>query len=213
MKRILLYITAVLLGATCASGQTIAGLFASMPDSIVPVMSKNNRLDCIDFFNSKMTSNVQNNYNGKSSIEEMTDTYLLVHPTSRSKAEMKLYTAGDGHKIIAVAYTYISAASETVLRFYSDQWKPLDAGSLIAIPSPDELTRQCDTLDAGHQAKAMALLQSAYKCASINKDSGDITFALSTSALTADEQSAATPCMAGPLKFAWNGKKFEKQQH
>ena len=64
MKHFFLIVTATLCVWT-AKAQDMERIFAEMPDSIVPVMTKNNRLDCIDFYKSKMKSNVENIYGGK----------------------------------------------------------------------------------------------------------------------------------------------------
>ena len=50
-----LIIMAAMFCTVAAKAQNMEKLFGEMPDSIVPVMSKTNRLDCIDFFKSKMT--------------------------------------------------------------------------------------------------------------------------------------------------------------
>ena len=47
-----LIIMAAMFCTVAAKAQNMEKLFGEMPDSIVPVMSKTNRLDCIDFFKS-----------------------------------------------------------------------------------------------------------------------------------------------------------------
>lgn len=211
MKRLLVYITAAMLCAAGAEAQNMEKLFAEMPDSIVPVMSKTNRLDCIDFFKSKMTGNVQNIFNGRSSISDLDENYLLLKPTSRSQVEMRLYSAGAETKIIAVAYTYMAPARETALAFYTTKWEKLNTADFISLPQKKDFIKEDGAYDAEKLEKARGILSDAFVFATIGKESGDISFALSTDALTETDLKQASPYMAQPPKYAWNGKKFARQ--
>ena len=159
MKRLLIYITAAILYAAGAEAQNMEKLFAEMPDSIVPVMSKTNRLDCIDFFKSKMTGNVQNIFNGRSSISDLDENYLLLKPTSRSLVEMRLYGAGAETKIIAVAYTYMAPARETALAFYTTKWEKLETADFISLPQKKDFVKESGATDAEKLEKAKGIYE------------------------------------------------------
>ncbi len=211
MKRMLAYIAAAIFCAAGAMAQNMEKLFAEMPDSIVPVMSKNNRLDCIDFFKSKMTGNVRNNFGGRCSISYLDSNYIRLQPTSRSQVEMKLYGAKAENKIIAVAYTYMSPAKETTLAFYDTKWKRLKTAAYIRLPKKNELISESGKNDIEKFEKAKGILADAFACATIDSVGGEISFQLSTDALNEDEKKLATPYIAQPLCYKWNGKKFERQ--
>ena len=211
MKRLLAYITAAMLCAAGAEAQNMEKLFAEMPDSIVPVMSKTNRLDCIDFFKSKMTANVQNVFNGRSSISDLDENYLLLKPTSRSQVEMRLYNVGAETGIIAVAYTYMAPAKETTLAFYTTKWEKLETADYISLPQKKDFVKESGAADTEKLEKAKGILADAFIFATIGKESGDISFALSTDALAEADLKQAAPYMAQPPRYVWNGKKFARQ--
>ena len=211
MKRLLIYIAAATLCAAGAQAQNMEKLFAEMPDSIVPVMSKTNRLDCIDFFKSNMTGNVHNIFNGRSSISDLGENYLLLKPTSRSQVEMRLYSAGAGTQIIAVAYTYMAPARETTLAFYTTKWEKLETAGYISLPQKKDFVKESPASDTEKLEKARGILSDAFVSATIDKESGDISFALSTDALTETDLKQAAPYMAQPPRYVWNGKKFARQ--
>lgn len=196
-------ICAALLAATAsagAAGQTVDSLFAAMPDSIVPVMSRDNRLDCLDFYKSGMTANVRNILGGKCSIDTMGADYLRLSPTAASDVELRLYGADGGAEVVAVAYTYGAPARETVVRFYSaDGWKPIATASLIEVPAKAELVRP-----GGGDA-----LDDAFVCASMAD--GSVTFSLSTDGLSPDDLKKAKPYVGAPISYAWNGRRFERK--
>lgn len=204
MIRMRQYIYAALvaaMGATGAAGQTVDTLLANMPDSIVPVMSRDNRLDCIDFYKSKMTANVRNLFGGKCSIDTMSADYLRLSPTVASQVELRRFVGADSAAIVAVAYTYSAPAKETVVKFYNAaDWKPLKASSLLAAPGKAEFVRPGNGADA---------LDDAFVCASMAD--GTITFSLSTAGLSADDLEKAKPYVGAPISYAWNGKRFDRK--
>lgn len=203
-----LIIMAAMFCTVAAKAQNMEKLFGEMPDSIVPVMSKTNRLDCIDFFKSKMTSNVQNIYNGKSRISDLTENFLVLQPTTSSQVEMRTYDVEGKGRIIAVAYTYMAPAKETTLAFYDMSWKKLKTADFISLPQKNEFIIKNDTADSENLEKAKGILADAFVFAEIDKDSGNISFALSTEAVTDDKLKKALPYIARPPRYAWNSKKF-----
>ncbi len=200
MKRIIIYIFALAAGTVSAGAQTMEKLFSSMPDSIVPVMSKNNRLDCIDFYKSNMKSNVQNLFGGKSSISEMTDDYMKLAPTASSLTEIKILSTTGGDKLIMVAYTFASPGKETAMAFYTTQWQRLKTSDYIEMPQAGETAE-----------KAKNLVSAAFVCANVDKQNGNISFSLSTEGFSAKEQETAKPFIAPNIIYTWNGKRFARQ--
>ena len=194
-----------------AKAQNMEKLFGEMPDSIVPVMSKTNRLDCIDFFKSKMTSNVQNIYNGKSRISDLTENFLVLQPTTSSQVEMRTYEVEGKGRIIAVAYTYMAPAKETTLAFYDTNWKKLQTADFISLPQKNEFIIKSDTANSEKLEKAKGILADAFIFAEIEKDNGNISFALSTNGLVDADLKKVLPYMAREPQYIWNGKKFAKQ--
>ena len=74
ITRILL--TGILLGGMpvgSAAQQTISEVFREMPDSLLPTLSKNNRLDMLDFMASGMKAEVTNRLGGRSEMTALTD--------------------------------------------------------------------------------------------------------------------------------------------
>lgn len=210
MKRILTTILAALAISGAACGQTAEKLLASMPDSIIPVMTKTNRLDCIDFYKSKMKASVDNAYGGKSQLLELTDSYARLQPTASSGVQMHTYKSAGGSTVVALVYTYAAPSRESELAFYDAKWQPL-AAALITPPAHDKLTMRPDTASAAHAAKAMATLSDAYVCASIDAASGDISFCLSTDGLTLEEKEAVKAYVAPAATYRWNGRRFERK--
>ena len=122
-------------------GQTLKSYFVSMPDSIIPLLTKINREDCIDFLDSNMKAEVKNRFGKVSELKKITDNYLLLQVTPNSYVEMKLLSVNDSTKIIGVVKSFKAKAVDSSLAFYSSDWKKLNSKSYITL-----LDRKSDTL-------------------------------------------------------------------
>ena len=65
-------------------------VFAAMPDSVLGIMTKNNRLDCIDFIENTMAAKVHNRFDGDTELKALTVDYLELQLTKNCRVEMKL---------------------------------------------------------------------------------------------------------------------------
>ena len=76
MKRLLFFILHSSFFISCAMAQPMMrDVFAAMPDSVLPLVTKNNRLDCIDFIENNMEARVRNRMGEYVALEALTSTY------------------------------------------------------------------------------------------------------------------------------------------
>ena len=91
MKRIVYILLLFCIYTTSLTARTpIRQWFTDMPDSIMPLLTKNNRLDFIDFIDSHMDAIVTNRLDGKSRMTQLTEDYLHIEYTQSSSVTMKL---------------------------------------------------------------------------------------------------------------------------
>ena len=84
MKKILLF-SAFLFAAVSSVAQVrMRDVFALLPDSILPLMTRNNRLDCIDFIENGMEARVKNKFNDQVVLEALTEDFLLISTSESS---------------------------------------------------------------------------------------------------------------------------------
>lgn len=118
------------LWTTIASAQdvTMKDVFASMPDSIFPYLSHNNRLDMIDFRESGMKAVIDNSLGGKSTLDTLTADYLHLSLNEATTVEMKLVESDrlldDTTKTIVCLSTTFSGM-ESNMEFYTSKWHKL----------------------------------------------------------------------------------------
>lgn len=194
-----------------ASAQNMESIIASMPDDIMPVMTKNDRLDCIDFYKSKMPSKAHNRFGGKCSIDSLTADYASIVPTGSSRVEMRRYSYGNA-SLVVVAYTYAAPAKETELDMYMSDWSAFPDKGKITMPKKSDLVSEVVkglSPDSAHKLKA--LLSETMMCVSIDAASGTLTSSLSFEGLSEENSSALKPYSDVRLRYAWNGRNFVRQ--
>ena len=128
-KRLFSTFTLVVLSVMFAFAQqrtTAAAVFKTMPDSLLPVLSKNNRLDMVDFMEAQMRAEVTNLLEGSSEMTALTDDSLSIRIDTVLCVDMVLRTEADS-TIICLRRTYkISECQmEIVENNYTTTWHPL----------------------------------------------------------------------------------------
>lgn len=133
----------------CHAQVKISDLFRQMPDSLLPVLSENNRLDMIDFMASGMKAEVTNRLGGSSEMTLLTDDSLRVKVSDALAVTLLLITPLDsiesGNKIICCVRTYGTDESmlQSVTSFYTTQWNQMNQMP----PLNDEDTKRIHALD------------------------------------------------------------------
>ena len=92
MKKFLMAFSFWLLALSSASAQDMKmrDVFRQMPDSLMPYLTHNNRLDFIDFLDSNMKAEVKNLLGGTSEMTSLADDSLSIRMSETSKLDLLL---------------------------------------------------------------------------------------------------------------------------
>lgn len=131
-----------------AEAQTMKDMVLSMPDSVMPLLTKDNRADFIDFLANRMRAKVKNVFNEYAYMDTLTADYTFIRPTQSSDVAIKLLPLTDSTKVICMVHTYRADGTESVLRFFDTKWRPLDVAGFVTVPSLVDFvkTRDADSL-------------------------------------------------------------------
>ena len=121
MRKILLLSFLFLVAVPSVAQVRMKDVFAQLPDSVLPLMTRNNRLDCIDFIENNMNARVKNRFNDQVVLEALTEDYLYVRTSESSFVEMKLMPQGND-TLICVNRTYLGPVEDSDVRLYSLDW-------------------------------------------------------------------------------------------
>jgi len=211
MKKLLLFLVFVFISISVdAQSLTAKDAFLSMPDSIFPLLSANNRRDMVDFLANRMEARVRDRFNTNVELKELTDTYLHVQNTEKSHVEMKILQSADSVELITLVRTVQAPASDSQIEFYNKQWQRL---YWIDFPVPEiaEFWNEVpDSLlsDARYAQLSLADLRLTEIKASTEEPIFEVT--LQTSELSEKEKDAAKQ-LVHPIQYVWTGSEFRKK--
>lgn len=132
MKRYLIAVLCALaVGQVSAQDLKMRDVFKQIPDSLVPYLSQNNRLDFIDFLDSNMKAEVRNKLGGMSEMTALTDDSLSIRMSNALQVDMlllKLDQPVDSIQQVVVfsqAFLADSVYRDSKVLFYTPDWKLL----------------------------------------------------------------------------------------
>ena len=142
--RYILFSLCMAFGLTVAAGDsiTIRDAFRQMPDSLLPALTQNNRLDFLDFHDAGMKAEVKNRLGGTSVMTALTNDSLSLKMSQALRTDMLLLTLDEPFdsvsQVIVVGETFLadSVYGETTVRYFTVDWHP------ISVPPLNKLQQQ-----------------------------------------------------------------------
>ena len=155
----------------------IRDIYAEAPDSIFPLLTKNNRLDQIAFRENNMKADVKNKFEDHSELLVLNDKYLKLQLSKHCLVEMRLLN----DSTFCMVQTYNAPASDSQIRFFDTSWNELP--QTVERPSVDEFLSEDVDIDVRLALQALPLIK-----ASLSENSETVTFELQTSELTKEQK-------------------------
>ena len=120
-----------------ASARTIADLFGIEQGTIFPLLTRTNRLDMVDYYNSGQVVDIVNNLSGDSRLLELDSTYLKVQTSNSRVVEMLMRTAGKD-TVITVIETVMTPVPDSRLTQWNVHWQRFTSDKLFSMPAIDD---------------------------------------------------------------------------
>lgn len=172
-------------------------VFAKMPEEILPFVTENNRLDCIDFIENNMQARVKNRFDENVELKTLTDNYLLLQTSEVGKLELKLYPQTDSTAIICAVETVLGPVADSNIRFFDQSWKPVSTfDAQVRRPAVEAFfpnvpeDKRADIDDAMEELRDLTLME-----ARLSPADNTLTWTLSVAELSKDKKKAAQECV------------------
>lgn len=139
-RRFILLCLALLVWSLTVSAQsTMREAFQQAPQSLMPYLTENDRLDLIDFLDSGMKAEVTNQLGGKSELLRLTERFLSLNLSQGLSMKMLLLDSPEPvdsvTQVICLVRTYGIDCRESTVQFYSMKWRQLlTADYMEALP-------------------------------------------------------------------------------
>jgi hypothetical protein len=140
-------------------------------------LTKNNRLDQIDFRENNMKADVKNKFEDHSELLVLNDKYLKLQLSKHCLVEMRLLN----DSTFCMVQTYNAPASDSQIRFFDTSWNELP--QTVERPSVDEFLGEDVDIDVRLALQALPLIK-----ASLSENNETVTFELQTSELTKEQK-------------------------
>ena len=123
--------------STVSTGIKMRDAFISMPDSLLPTLSHNSRLDLIDFFESGMSAEVENLLEGKACLTALAADSLSLRMSGALTVDMRVMPIQgepvDSCRYVLCMIEHFGTApteQETQVSLFSAVWRKLGSWSL-----------------------------------------------------------------------------------
>ena len=209
IKRVLTILAVGIMTAGSVGAEDLRTLFVNMPDSILPTLTKSERMDFLDYMDSGMKARVRNKLGGESVMTALSDNSLTVMTSQSGRMEMVLFPRRNGTNLICIIRTVSARYDDSRLAFYDTDWTPVDANSLIELPQFDDyLTKAALKNDSLDVLRKMSLLRLQSAKAIGNTLEFRYT---SLDYIGEDADRYKSWFKADPIIYIWNGKRFKRK--
>jgi len=125
-----------------AQAQTVRDAFKAIPDSLMPYLTTNNRLDLMDFMDAKMKAVVTNTLEGETEMTFLSDDSLSIRMSDALTLQMKTVKA-DTTTVVDVKRIYHTRNGDhqsVLTRYDISSWSELSPPAVIesTLPKFDE---------------------------------------------------------------------------
>lgn len=188
-------------------------VFSHMPDSLLPYLSQNNRLDLIDFAESEMAAEITNTFDERVKLSKLTSDYLKLELSKASSVEMRLLPStellSDTTKTIVCLVTSFGETTPfSTITFYTSKWTPLPLEDPITA-NKDKLIVRPDTMSIKTFNDLKDAFLPLYVSASLSETGNTLVLKASPqSRIHADDADKPINDIIKPVSIEWDGMAF-----
>lgn len=204
---------ALLLVMSCATmrAQKASELLASMPDSILPTLTKNNRLDFIDFISSNMKAEVTNRLNGKTTVTRLTDDDCMIDISELTHIQISILNTTDKPVVMFIHSSKIGAWDSDI-QFYTTEWKRLATNDFITLPQTEDFIEKSDTLADFQYENILTKAANALLDAKYDTETKTLTLNFTSSNADVDDfKRVVLPHVKPTISYQWAEGKFTRR--
>ena len=169
---------------TIVAQVTLRDAFANAPEKIFPLLTKNNRLDCLDFAEGNVAMGVKNKGEGETRIDSLSQNYMRIQMTPRSRVELHMVPATEQvPQRICMIHTYKGPAEDSHVSLFDTNW------NLLGVIKRPEVSTFIDK-DMPHDISGI-LCDFSLMQASFSQDGTSLTWDLPLTELNKKQQDIA----------------------
>ena len=209
MKRFVAILFLLVSGWSLSAAADLKTLFIEMPDSLLPTLTRSEKMDFFDYLESGMRARARNKLGGESEMILLEDNRLSVRTSSAGEFSMCLFRKKDGTSLICIIRTVKARYPDSRLSFYNEDWTPVEQEKLLELPVfEDYLIKEAlknDSLDVLRKESILRLQSvTAYG------DALEFSYT-SLDYIGEDADRYRSWFKSDPIRYLWNGKRFKRK--
>lgn len=106
-----------------ASSKSAGEYFAAAPDSVVPLLDLNTRLDMLDYYDCGSRTASTNMLEGKSRVTYRDSLTVRYELTERNKGQLSVIPMAKGDSLIIVITTLATPTPDSEIEIYTTRWQ------------------------------------------------------------------------------------------
>lgn len=185
-----------------------------MPEGMMPYTNSDQMAELLKFTDTQDSVKVKNIFNGITSIDSISVDFAKISLSKVSELQLKLLQTSDSSQIICEIKTIKKPIKESVIKFYSTDWQPLD--SVYGLPqnlNSDSLLKMFvqkpDTMSNEKFEELRNYIEPVIMTAHFDKKYDIITFNLSLPFVQKDNYKELNAIIK-KISFKWDGQNFKK---
>lgn len=202
-KFFVIFLMVAMVSGMKINAQNVSSVFIEMPDTLMLLLTQNDRRDCIDFMEAGMRAVVTNRLGGKSELKKLTDDFLSVNMSKSSVMQIKLLPYADRDTVICVVNTVCAEACNSVISFYNKNWEKMDEIILFEKPKISDFFIPADTVQRYADMADIYLVR-----LDLQSESDSLRAEYTMPGYMTKDDSLKIAPMLQPLWYKWNGKGF-----
>lgn len=201
----------IAIGAHVSARTPMRGWLTTMPDSVMSLLTRNNCLDFIDFYDAKMEAVVTNRLEGKSRMTSLSEDFVQISYTASTDVAMKLLPLNDSTDVLCMVTTVKTSVGDSRVAFYDNQWRQLDVASYITEPRIEDF---CCTVHGDSSQWVWNKMDVFFRTYRLDAENTNLECVLTApDYLSKEDREEVAPYVCqGPLVYRWTNGRYLRDE-
>lgn len=214
MKKIKYILCACLMMASMGmEAKSMKDLLVSMPDSVVPYLNHNLRLEFAELQEMGVKAEVKNLLGETSVMDTLTADFAQLRTSKSATLQMKKLPSANGDSLLCVVKTFAGVEKESELYLFNQDWQEQDASRIFDGKSLQELASglvaKPDTMSEAKFEELKGKIELKIVSALLLQHENSLVVRLALPFLSADDKKAVNAIKV-QRKFNWDGEIFKE---
>lgn len=211
MKKLVVLLAVAALSASAQAGM-LRDLWVSMPDSLLPVLDKNLRIEFVDLKDMGVRAEVKNLLGEDCVMDTLSNDYLQLTTSESSSWQMLLLPKSGNDSLLCVVRTFTGTEKESEVRFYDRQWREVNSQDMLPAGvgvAEDYFKAKPDTMSEDKYRELHRAIEPQMWHVGLSAEEKTLVYQLSLPNLSSEEKTQLNALLM-QRKFKWNGEKFNE---